>query len=223
LGYIRAIRDALGMTTADLGARLGIARQSVTAMERSEQNGGIRLETLRRAAHAMDCTLVYALVPNDSLVATVGRQVGVALSDDVAAVAHTMRLEGELPAQLAGSDALRRQAHALSALNASLAEQLKPFHDAHLAAAGSLSPAVEGAQSAAAALTEKAIRQTQELVEQIKPIQELSQRLAHQLDALTQDEAVMDQVRQSAIDQAVMERAHAAGSGVPRGIWRTND
>jgi len=171
----------------------------------------------------MDCTLVYALVPNDSLVATVGRQMGVALSDDVAAVAHTMRLEGELPAQLAGSDALQRQAQALSVLNASLAEQLKPFQDAYAAATGSMSPAAYGARSAAAALTEHSMQRAQELVEQMQPIQELGQQLAHQRDALNQDEAVMDQLRQTAIDQAVMERLNAAGAGIPRGIWRTND
>jgi predicted DNA-binding mobile mystery protein A len=66
-GWVRAIRDALGMTGVQLAKRLGISPQSADAMERSEASGAIKLETLRRAAEALDCTLVYALVPNKSL------------------------------------------------------------------------------------------------------------------------------------------------------------
>lgn len=94
-GYIRAIRDALGMTTQDLASRMGIARQSVTAMEQSEQAQSIRLSTLRRAAAAMDCTLIYAIVPNDSLPQTLERQARAVQAHNQAISVHTMRLEGE--------------------------------------------------------------------------------------------------------------------------------
>ena len=66
-GWIRALRDALGMTGAQLGARIGIRPQTVESIEKSEAAGTIQLNTLRRAAEALDCTLVYALVPNTSL------------------------------------------------------------------------------------------------------------------------------------------------------------
>ncbi|GLS32285.1 hypothetical protein SAMN04488498_106230 [Mesorhizobium albiziae] len=52
-------------------ASLGIRPQSVEALEKFEANGSIKLDTLRRAAEALDCTLVYALVPNTSLEAMV--------------------------------------------------------------------------------------------------------------------------------------------------------
>jgi predicted DNA-binding mobile mystery protein A len=94
-GYIRAIRDALNMTTSDLASRMGIARQSVTAMEASEQADSIRLATLRRAAAAMDCTLVYAIVPNQSLTATLEHQARTVMAKNQAISEHTMRLEGE--------------------------------------------------------------------------------------------------------------------------------
>src|SRR3546814_3344955 len=70
-GWLRAIRDALGMSGRQLGKRLGITPQSVAELERSETLGTIQLKTLRRAAEALDCTLVYALVPNAFLAATV--------------------------------------------------------------------------------------------------------------------------------------------------------
>ena len=66
-GWIRAIRDALGMTGVQLAKRLRVRPQTVEALEKSEASGSIQLGTLRRAAAALDCTLVYALVPDSSL------------------------------------------------------------------------------------------------------------------------------------------------------------
>lgn len=94
-GWVRAIRDALGMTGVQFAKRLRISPQSVEALEKSEASGTIKLDTLRRAAEALDCTLVYALVPNDSLegaVRTRARQIALR---DLARVAHTMKLEAQ--------------------------------------------------------------------------------------------------------------------------------
>lgn len=55
------------MSASQLARRLGLTRQAVAQMERSEADGSIRLDTLRRAAAALDCELVYALVPKASL------------------------------------------------------------------------------------------------------------------------------------------------------------
>src|SRR5215813_8399297 len=66
-GWIRAVREALGMTAEQLGRRLGVKQSSVVALEQSEAKGSIELATLRRVAEALDCTLVYALVPNKPL------------------------------------------------------------------------------------------------------------------------------------------------------------
>src|SRR5688572_16631363 len=66
-GWIRAIREALGMTTAQLATRLGVRQPSVVAIEQSEERGSIELATLRRAAEALNCSLVYALVPKQPL------------------------------------------------------------------------------------------------------------------------------------------------------------
>ena len=69
-GWIRALRDALGMTAGQLGGRIGMRGQSVLDLEKSEKAGTIQLKTLRKAAEALDCTLVYALVPKTSLSAS---------------------------------------------------------------------------------------------------------------------------------------------------------
>src|SRR5260370_39767774 len=66
-GWIRAIRDALGMSGVQFTRRLGIRPQSVEALEKSEAEGATQIKTLRRAAEALDCSLVYAIVPSASL------------------------------------------------------------------------------------------------------------------------------------------------------------
>jgi predicted DNA-binding mobile mystery protein A len=94
-GWVRAIRDALGMTGVQFAKRLGIRPQSVEALEKSEANGSIQLKTLRRAAEAVDCTLVYALVPNSSLEGTVQVRARKIALRDLGRVAHTMKLEAQ--------------------------------------------------------------------------------------------------------------------------------
>jgi predicted DNA-binding mobile mystery protein A len=94
-GWIRAIRDALGMSANQLGMRLGMKPQSVASLEKSEALGTIQIKTLRRAAEALDCTLVYALVPNSSLENTVKTQGRKISSKELARVAHSMDLEAQ--------------------------------------------------------------------------------------------------------------------------------
>jgi predicted DNA-binding mobile mystery protein A len=74
VGWVRTIREALGMTYSQFAKRLGIARPSVYALESDEVSGVASLDRLNRAAAALDCKLVYALVPNNSLEETVKRQ-----------------------------------------------------------------------------------------------------------------------------------------------------
>src|ERR1700689_487956 len=73
-GWIKAIREALGMSSAQLAKRMGIKQPTLTEIEQSELRGTIQLTTLRRGAEAMECTLVYALVPKKSLETTVRDQ-----------------------------------------------------------------------------------------------------------------------------------------------------
>lgn len=92
---MRAIRDALGQSTRQLGERLGVAAMSVTDLEESERAGSAQLATLRRAADAMDCDLVYALVPRASLEDTVRHQALRVARRELARVQTTMRLEDQ--------------------------------------------------------------------------------------------------------------------------------
>jgi len=94
-GWVRAIRDAVGMTGGQLAARLGVSVQAVDRLEKSEASDTIQLNTLRRAAEALDCTLVYALVPNSSLKDAVEQRARRIAVRELQRVAHTMKLEAQ--------------------------------------------------------------------------------------------------------------------------------
>jgi predicted DNA-binding mobile mystery protein A len=104
-GWLRAIRDALGMTGAQMGRRLGISQPSVTGVEQAEVNGSITLHTLQRAAEALGCRLVYALVPEKPLADVVRERAELIAAREADAVEHTMRLED----QATGDRRLRRE------------------------------------------------------------------------------------------------------------------
>jgi len=94
-GWIKAIREALGMTTAQLANRMGVRQPSVVNLEASEERGTIELATLRRAAAALDCTLVYALIPNEPLETTIRERARMFLRRRRQPVEHTMLLEDQ--------------------------------------------------------------------------------------------------------------------------------
>jgi len=94
-GWIKAIREALGMTTAQLAKRLGVRQPSVVALEQSEAKGTIELATLRRVAQALDCTLVYALIPNKPLETAVHDRARAFVRRRRVPVEHSMLLEGQ--------------------------------------------------------------------------------------------------------------------------------
>lgn len=94
-GWLRAIREAIGMTGAQFAARLGIKPPSVIDIEKSEATGSIQLKTLQRAAAALDCQLVYALVPRTSLEEAVNARARRIALKAIKRVAHSMALEGQ--------------------------------------------------------------------------------------------------------------------------------
>lgn len=73
-GWIRAIRDALGMTGEQLAKRLNVNKQRVSRIEQDERLGNVTIKTLRSVADALDCVFVYGFVPNESLEQTIRNQ-----------------------------------------------------------------------------------------------------------------------------------------------------
>lgn len=100
-GWIKAVRQAIGMSSSQLARRLGVKQPTITEMEQSEMRGTIQLATLRRAAEALDCTLVYVLIPNKPLKTIVRDRAQKLARRRLEAVDHTMLLEDQ---KVSGND-----------------------------------------------------------------------------------------------------------------------
>jgi predicted DNA-binding mobile mystery protein A len=95
-GWLRAIRQALGMTTRQLAKTVGVTQAAVVDAERTEAKGDITLATLQRYAAAFGCELSYVLVPKRSLQDTIEERAERIARDQVSRVRHSMALENQL-------------------------------------------------------------------------------------------------------------------------------
>ena len=83
------------MTAAQMAARLDVSQPRIVEMEKAEQRGAITLDTLDRAAQALGCRLVYALVPQITLENIVQDQAHKVASDILVRTDHSMKLENQ--------------------------------------------------------------------------------------------------------------------------------
>ncbi|MBN9428558.1 MAG: mobile mystery protein A [Burkholderiales bacterium] len=70
-GWITTVRQALGISGAQLARRLGVTRAAVYRSEQAERDGSITLNRLQEIAGKMGCRVVYALVPETGRIETV--------------------------------------------------------------------------------------------------------------------------------------------------------
>jgi predicted DNA-binding mobile mystery protein A len=96
-GWLKEIREALGRTQRQQAARLGITGATLHKSEQSEAQERISLGQLRKLANALDCDLVYALVPRKPLTEVVHDRAKQLAKQEVYGVAHTMSLEDQRP------------------------------------------------------------------------------------------------------------------------------
>lgn len=96
-GWVESVRQALGMSRKDMAERMGVAESTVARLESSERADTVQLDTLRRAAAALECDLVYALVPRRPLEEMALEQARKQVASLVGAAAHTMLLEDQMP------------------------------------------------------------------------------------------------------------------------------
>jgi predicted DNA-binding mobile mystery protein A len=66
-GWIKVLREALAMSTRQLAKRLHCSQSRIVQMEQNEIHETLSLHALRQAAHALECELVYFLIPKKSL------------------------------------------------------------------------------------------------------------------------------------------------------------
>ncbi|MGB2817997.1 MAG: mobile mystery protein A [Burkholderiaceae bacterium] len=104
-GWLKAVRTALGVSTRQLAARLGVTHSAVVQSEAAEASGAISMRQLRQLADALGCDLRYVLVPRTPLAAQVDARAEGKARERVASLAHSMALEAQRP----DGDFLERQ------------------------------------------------------------------------------------------------------------------
>jgi predicted DNA-binding mobile mystery protein A len=94
-GWIKAIRESLGMTARQLATRMGVGPSRIPTIEKAEVTGATTLRTLRQTAAAMNCAFVYAFVPIEPLDDIVRERATRKARKDIGRLDHTMRLENQ--------------------------------------------------------------------------------------------------------------------------------
>ena len=64
-GWLKTIREFLGMTTTQLAKRLEISQPRIVVMEKNERN--VKISTMERIADTLNCDFFYAFVPRENI------------------------------------------------------------------------------------------------------------------------------------------------------------
>jgi predicted DNA-binding mobile mystery protein A len=93
------VREAVGLSQAQVASKMAVRRQSLAQFEAAEEQGSISLSSLGRAAEAMDCEVVYFMVPRGSVDRTFSdlARFHDPMASHAEATAHTMALKGSDP------------------------------------------------------------------------------------------------------------------------------
>ncbi len=115
-GWIKAIRGSLGLSIRQLAERVGVGHGSINQLEKREPKKRVTLESLENAARAMDCKVVYAIVPQESgatLDDIIRNKAVAAASKILKEVSHTMKLEAQGTSDKQVQNEIRRIANQL--------------------------------------------------------------------------------------------------------------
>jgi predicted DNA-binding mobile mystery protein A len=74
---------------------MGVSQPRASEIEKNEVAGSLTIDTLQRAANALECQLVYALIPRQSLQDLVEERATKLALARVQAAAHSMALEDQ--------------------------------------------------------------------------------------------------------------------------------
>ena len=97
-GWLKAVRGALGMSTRQLAKKCGVHHSTILRIEKNEVQNKVSIESLKKIASAMDCQLVYAIVPQvkyNNLEEIIDKQAMFLARKLIKKAAHTMQLESQ--------------------------------------------------------------------------------------------------------------------------------
>lgn len=106
VGWVKAIRESLGMSASAFARKLGITPSSIAKLEKAEADEKITLASLRKLANALDCELQYTLVPRRSLEEILWERAITVAKEHLRPISHSMSLENQSVSQSANDKQL---------------------------------------------------------------------------------------------------------------------
>ena len=94
-GWIKLIREALGMSAKQLGQKVGIDQSRISRLENAEIEGDLKLSSLKKIAEGLNMRFVYFFVPEEGLEKMVYDQARAIAQNRLNKVTQTMRLEDQ--------------------------------------------------------------------------------------------------------------------------------
>ena len=122
-GWIRTIREMLGMSLSQLGIRSGLDPTTISRLESNEIKDSITLNTLKKLADSLECELVYALVPKTRFIDILGERAEKIIKGEAKRAEHTMALEDQGRGEISSTRLAIRKAMLVEALDKRLWEE----------------------------------------------------------------------------------------------------
>lgn len=95
-GWLRVIREALGMTASQLAKRLQASPAAVSKAEKSEEQGTISLNSMKKYAEKLECDFVYFLIPKEGSLSQIVEKRTLQYAKKIHdQVSHSMSLESQ--------------------------------------------------------------------------------------------------------------------------------
>ena len=92
-GWIKTIREALGLSARQLGKKAGFDQSRISRLENAEKNGNLKVSSLQKIAKGLNMRFVYGFVPEESLEQMVRAQAERIALKRLKTLNITMRLE----------------------------------------------------------------------------------------------------------------------------------
>jgi predicted DNA-binding mobile mystery protein A len=92
-GWLKTLRQAFGLTYAQLAQRLHVTAGAIQDLEANERDGSITLARLRKVAEVLDAEVVYMILPRKSIKETLNKRAHELARERIGRVAHSMDLE----------------------------------------------------------------------------------------------------------------------------------
>jgi len=94
-GWLRMVRNALGMSGTQLANRLGVTKARISKAEQGELTGSVTLKTMQNMASAMNCRFVYAVVPENEIEEIIKKRAVDKAREQIKSASTQMALEAQ--------------------------------------------------------------------------------------------------------------------------------